>query len=173
MKIHRSEELSLEAAVIAIGAFDGVHKGHQQVIRQTIRQSKSLNVPSVIYTFDIPPRAYFQGAHILSNIDEKMEKFRTLGVDHTIIATFNAEYLNRSAISFINELKKLNPLQVIVGEDFRFGHKRAGDVHLLRQYFNVKTISPICCANGERISSTRIRKLILEGKTDQAIPFLA
>src|SRR5699024_478031 len=169
----RSEELSLEAAVVAIGAFDGVHKGHQEVIKETVRKSKALNVPSVIYTFDIPPRAYFQGAHILSNQDEKMEKLRTLGVDHTIIATFDAEYLNRSANSFIDELKKMHPLQIIVGEDFRFGHKRAGDIHLLKRHFAVKTINPVVCENGERISSTRIRKLINDGKVEQAIPFLA
>src|SRR5690625_6624823 len=93
-----------------------------------------------------------------------MNKLNKSGVDHTVIATFNTEYLNRSAGSFMEELAKMNPKQIIVGEDFRFGYKRAGDIELLRQYFQVSTISPVCCLNGERISSTRIRELITEGK---------
>ncbi|MEI3605996.1 FAD synthetase family protein [Pseudogracilibacillus sp. SE30717A] len=172
MKIHRSEELRLDGAVIAIGAFDGIHKGHQKVIKRTVEKSISLNVPSVIYTFDIPPRAYFTGAKILSNENEKMKKLRTLGIDHTVIATFNEEYLNKTAESFIEKLAKMKPLHIIVGEDFRFGHKRTGDIRLLKHYFNVETISPVCCVNGERISSTRIRELILEGNIDKAIPLL-
>lgn len=172
MKIHHAEVLSLDGSVIAIGAFDGVHKGHQTVIRHTIEQSKLYGVPSVVYTFNQPPRAYFQGATILSNKQEKMNKLNKLGVDHTVIATFNTEYLNRSAGSFMEELAKMNPKQIIVGEDFRFGYQRAGDISLLRQYFQVSTISPVCCLNGERISSTRIRKLITEGKMDEAIPLL-
>lgn len=172
VKVHRSEELCLDGAVIAIGAFDGIHKGHQKVIKRTVEKSRLLNVPSVIYTFDIPPRAYFKGAKILSDEKEKMEKLRRLGVDHAVIATFNKEYLNKTAESFIENLASMKPLQVIVGEDFRFGHRRAGDIHLLKQYFNVVTINPVCCVNGERISSTRIRELIREGNIDKAIPLL-
>lgn len=173
MKTHHSEILSLDGSVIAIGAFDGVHKGHQTVIKQMVEQSELYDVPSVVYTFNQPPRAYFQGAHILSNKQDKMRKLKKLGVDHTVIATFNAEYLNRSAESFIEELAKMNPRQIIVGEDFRFGYKRAGDIELLRQYFQVHTIHPVCCLHGERISSTRIRELIMDGKMDEAIPLLA
>ncbi|HLQ97047.1 MAG TPA: FAD synthetase family protein [Candidatus Dormibacteraeota bacterium] len=173
MKIHHSEVLNLDGSVIAIGAFDGVHKGHQTVIRQMVEQSKLYDVPSVVYTFNQPPRAYFQGAKILSNKQEKMNKLEKLEVDHTVIATFNTEYLNRSAESFIEELAKMNPNQIIVGEDFRFGYKRAGDIKLLRKHFKVSTISPVCCLNGERISSTRIREFITEGKMDEAIPLLA
>src|SRR5690625_7161744 len=97
-----------------------------------------------------------------------MNKLSMHGVDHTIAATFNTEYLNRSAESFIEELVKMNPRQIIVGEDFRFGYKRAGDIELLRQHFHVHTISPVFCLNGERISSTRIRELIMEGKMDRS-----
>lgn len=173
MKIHESEVLNLDGSVIAIGAFDGVHKGHQTVIKQMVERSNLYDVPSVVYTFNQPPRAYFQGAQILSNKQEKMNKLNKLEVDHTVIATFNTEYLSRSAESFIEEIAQMNPRQIIVGEDFRFGYKRAGDIELLRQHFQVGTISPVCCLNGERISSTRIRELIIEGKMDEAIPLLA
>jgi riboflavin kinase/FMN adenylyltransferase len=173
VQIHRSGSLQLSGAVIAIGAFDGVHKGHQKVIQQTVAKSKLLGVPSVIYTFDPPPRAFFQGAKVLSNQINKMNKLSSLGVDHTVIATFDAEYLNRTPESFIEELGMMNPLGVIVGNDFRFGHKRKGDINLLKSHYHVEMMTPVCCASGERISSTRIRELILEGELDQAISLLS
>lgn len=172
VKIHRSGELSLEGSVIAIGAFDGIHKGHQKVISRTVAQAKMLDVPSIIYTFDPPPRAYFQQARILSELGKKMNRLQMLGIDHTVIAAFNEAYLNRTPASFIEELAKMNPLHIIVGEDFRFGHKRAGDILLLKKHFQVETINPVCCAKGKRISSTRIRELMSEGKVEQAIPLL-
>jgi len=173
VRIHHSEEISLPGSVVAIGAFDGVHKGHQEVIKSAVQESKFLNVPSVIYTFDQSPRTYFQGAQMLSTPEEKVRKFQKLGVDHTVIATFNREYLNRSAQSFITELSLLNPSLIIVGDDFRFGYKRSGDIHLLKEHFTVITINQVSCPKGERISSTRIRKLISEGKIEQAVPLLA
>ena len=172
MQVHRSEELHLSAAVVAIGAFDGVHKGHQKVIQQMVEESKLRGVPSVIYSFYPPPRAYFQGAQILSSRQEKINKFQKLGVDYAVIADFTDDYVRRSADLYIEELANINPNNIIVGENFRFGNKRAGDINLLKRYFSVNTISPVCCSNGERISSTRIRELILQGKIDQAIPLL-
>src|SRR5699024_5069051 len=144
-------------------AFDGIHKGHQTVIKNTVEYAKEHNVPSIIYTFDPPPRHYFQKAQILTNVVEKTKRVSRFGVDKMIIATFDDAFLKRSAQSFVDELLCLNPKKVIVGEDFRFGNHRAGDINLLRQYFEVETVKPVCCSDGERISSTRIRNLILEG----------
>lgn len=172
MQVHHSHNLKLEGSAMAIGAFDGIHKGHQEVIRCTVERAAKLSVPSVIYTFSPSPRVYFQQARILLPYEEKIEKIRELGVDYVVVAKFNREYLNRSAFSFICELKNMNPRHIIVGEDFKFGYKRAGDVNMLRDYFKVETIRPVCCADGERISSTRIRQLISEGKMEQAIPLL-
>lgn len=137
-----------------------------------VRNSRAEGVPSVAYTFYPPPRAYFQGAKILTKPDEKSELLKGLGVDHVVMATFDEDYLKRSADDFIKELSKMNPTKIMVGEDFRFGNKRAGDIDLLREHFPVQSIHPICCPNGERISSTRIRELILQGKPDQALPLL-
>ncbi|MFS0646443.1 FAD synthetase [Siminovitchia sp. 179-K 8D1 HS] len=172
MSVHQTESLTLPGSVVAIGAFDGVHRGHQTVIRELVRISCSEGVPSVVYTFYPPPRAYFQGAQILTTPVVKAQLLKKLGVDHVVMATFDQDYLQRTADDFIQELSKLNPKKIIVGEDFRFGNKRSGDVPLLREHFLVQTIHPICCPNGERISSTRIRELILKGKRDQALPLL-
>lgn len=172
MRVHETESLTLSGSVVAIGAFDGVHRGHQTVIREMVRKSRSEGVPSVVYTFFPPPRAYFQGAQILTNPDEKVRRLRELGVDHVVLATFDEGYLKRTAKDFIAELATMNPKSVIVGEDFRFGNKRAGNVSLLREHFLVQSLHPICCVDGERISSTRIRKLIMQGKREQALPLL-
>ncbi|WP_068672082.1 adenylyltransferase/cytidyltransferase family protein [Oceanobacillus sp. Castelsardo] len=172
MKTHCSQTLNLNGSVITIGAFDGVHKGHQKVIERLVEQAEIFGVPSVVYTFDPPPRAYFQQVQILSTYEDKMIKLSKLGIDHVVIATFNSEYINRTADSFIDELALLKPFNIIVGEDFRFGHKRTGDIKLLREHFQVETLNPVCCSKGQRISSTRIRELISNGKLEQAIPLL-
>lgn len=172
MSVHQTESLTLPGSVVAIGAFDGVHRGHQTVIREMVKTSRSEGVPSVVYTFYPPPRAYFQGAQILTKSDEKVRLLKGLGVDHVVMAKFDKNYLKRSADNFIRELSTINPKLVLVGDDFKFGHKRAGDVSLLKEYFTVQSIHPICCPEGERISSTRIRELILQGKQEQALPLL-
>lgn len=171
--LRSSKEIELNGSVIAIGAFDGIHKGHQTVIKETVEYAKQFNVSSVIYTFDPPPRHFFQNAKILTDLTEKTKRVSQLGIDKMIIATFDDTYIRTSAQSFINELIRLNPKKIIVGEDFRFGNRRTGDIHLLKEYFNVETIKPVCCSNGERISSTRIRKLIIEGKNDLVEPLFS
>ena len=172
MEVHTAGSLTLPKSIIAIGAFDGIHRGHQAVIRETVKQSKAENIPSVVYTFDPPPRAFFQHAYILTSVEEKIRKLQALGVDHVIIAPFNRTYVNRSSHSFIKELKGVNPIHIRVGEDFRFGNNREGDVTLLKRYFNVQPIPTVCCMRGKRISSTRIRQLILKGDYKQTEPLL-
>nr|WP_174614616.1 FAD synthetase [Virgibacillus ihumii] len=163
MEIYKAEKLNLSESIIAIGAFDGVHRGHQAVIQEAVRESKKRRIPSVVYTFDPPPRTYFQGAYILTSIEEKIQKFKKLGVDYVIVAQFNESYIKRTPNSFINELKHLSPKNIRVGEDFRFGKNRKGDVALLKNHFFVQTVSEVCCNQGLRISSTRIRNMVFEG----------
>lgn len=168
MEIYFNIKLEIPKSVIAIGTFDGVHRGHQTVLQELVNKSKNENVPSVVYTFDPPPKSYFQGVPVLTTLEEKISRIEQIGIDYLKVANFNEQYLKRSVDDFIEEIAKMNPLNIIVGNDFRFGHKRAGDVSLLSQYFKVTIMEPVCCKNGERISSTRIRKLIQEGNTEQA-----
>jgi riboflavin kinase / FMN adenylyltransferase len=168
MQVHFHRLPTLEKTVIAIGAFDGVHKGHQAVLQLLKYYSKAYNVPSFIYTFDPPPRSYFQNVKILTPIKEKLNRIGNLGIDHCFVATFNQDYVNRSAYSFIEELSMLNPQKIFVGEDFRFGKDRKGDIRLLSKYFHVQTVEPICCSSGRVISSSRIRELINKGETEKA-----
>lgn len=163
MEAHYNTSLTLPSSIIAIGAFDGVHQGHQAIIKQVVKRSKAHNVPSLVYTFDPPPRVFFQGAKMLTPIDEKLAKLEKLGIDHVMVASFNELYAKRTAGHFITLLSKLNPLEIIVGEDFRFGKNRAGDLSLLERYFKVAIAQPVCCSKGTRISSSRIRQLIASG----------
>lgn len=111
MRVHPANTLTLPASVIAIGAFDGVHRGHQKLIGEMVKRSKDLGVPSVVYTFDPPPRAYFEGARILTPIQEKLRRLFELQVDHVVVANFGAAYIARSAADFIRELANLHPVE--------------------------------------------------------------
>lgn len=164
MKTHIYSSLELPQSIVAIGAFDGVHRGHQTVIRQAVQRGRKLKVPSVVFTFDPPPRVFFQGARMLTTVDEKLAKIEKLGAKHAVVARFDEVYAGRSAYEFIDCLAKLNPVEIMVGGDFRFGRDRLGDIELLEKYFKVRVTKPVCCADGSVISSSRIRKLLSEGE---------
>ena len=172
METHAEGTLNLTGSVIAIGAFDGVHKGHQEVIRRTVDRSRVLGVPSVVYTFDPPPRHFFQGAQILTTVQEKVERIAQLGIDHVVIARFDQAFTRRTAAAFIADLAKLGPLEVSVGNDFQFGRNRAGDVGLLARHFPVHITEPVHCSDGQTISSTRIRLLLSQGETQKSVSLL-
>ncbi|WP_078379899.1 FAD synthetase family protein [Sutcliffiella halmapala] len=172
MQIHKAESIKLPKSIVTIGAFDGVHRGHQTLIKEIVQKGRRFNLPSVVYTFDPPPRVYFQNAHILTPIHEKIRRIQGLGIDHCIVASFNEDYLQKSAAQFIQELKLLNPILIVVGSGFRFGKKRTGDIHLLKEHFQVKVIEPFYCSAGEVISSTRIRELVVNGENKRAFSLL-
>ncbi|MGG0240272.1 FAD synthetase [Bacillus rhizoplanae] len=172
METHINEILRLPGSVIAIGAFDGVHQGHQAVIREAVKKARILGVPSVVYTFDPPPRHCFQGARILTPVPKKLVRLEQLGIDHVIIARFDELYASRHPLDFIKNLMNLNPLEIMVGEDFRFGKNREGDINLLARHFCVQIAQPVCCSDGILISSTRIRQLISKGDIKQSYSLL-
>jgi riboflavin kinase / FMN adenylyltransferase len=160
---HRDGELALATCVMTIGAFDGVHRGHQELLRQTIAAAQRRGVPAVVYTFDPPPKVYFGQAEALISLGEKLERIATFAPDHVIVADFNQMYVRRTAIDFLAELRRLQPREVIVGEDFRFGSCKGGTALLLRQHFNTRVVPPVRCGNGEIVSSSRIRTLRRSG----------
>ncbi len=168
MLVHPSETLKLSASVVTVGAFDGVHRGHQALIRRVLDRAESLEVPSVVYTFDPPPRAYFRGVPVLTSLPEKLRRLETLGLDHAVVATFDAAWVSRSVEGFLEELSALNPEEVWVGPDFRFGRGRAGDVCTLKELFTTRVFEPVKCREGEIISSSRVRALLSRGAVVEA-----
>ncbi|MCM3617570.1 FAD synthetase family protein [Sutcliffiella horikoshii] len=172
MLIHGAGKVSLPRSIVTIGAFDGVHRGHQTLIKGIAQRGRMLKVPSVVYTFDPPPRAFFQNARTLSPIHEKIRRMQVLGLDHCIVAAFNQDFLQQTAYQFIDELQQLNPVEIVVGKDFRFGRNRTGDITLLKECFKVRVIEPVFCSKGKVISSTRIRELVGRGENQQAFSLL-
>lgn len=172
IEILKDGELTLEGSVIAIGAFDGVHKGHQAVIKQAVEKSQVFQVPSVVYTFDPPPRHFFKGVQILTPIQEKVRRIEKLGVDYVVVASFDKWYATRPPSDFIDELAMLNPIEISVGSDFHFGKNREGNVKRLEMHFPISVSPPVYCNGGKLISSTRIRQLISEGDIQQSYSLL-
>ncbi|OIK14980.1 FAD synthetase [Bacillus sp. MUM 116] len=160
--------LQLPASVLTIGALDGVHKGHQALIKTAKERATELGVPLVVYTFDPPPRVYFKNAMLLSSLPEKLLKLESLGVDFCIIAPFNEHYMTKEVSSFISEITELNPVEIWEGPDFHFGKNREGTIDTLQKYFSVKIMQSLRCPSGEIISSSRIRTLFKENKQVQA-----
>ncbi|RST77141.1 FAD synthetase family protein [Siminovitchia acidinfaciens] len=168
MRIYSCDTLNLTASVLVIGAFDGVHRGHQQLIRQAKTQADWMQVPLVVYTFDPPPRVHFQKKLQLASLPVKLERLQRLDVDHTVVAPFDSFYASREAKVFLNEIRNMNPLSIWVGKDFKFGVNRNGDIDTLKQNFHVNSLDLVCCQDGEIISSTRIRHLIANNMTAKA-----
>ncbi len=168
MKIYNNSELKLDSSIVTIGAFDGLHRGHQSLIKQAVKSAKQESVPSVVYTFNPPPRILFQSQRVLTTVSEKVELLKGFGIDYVILANFNHAYAARGAFEFIQELYQIQPKVVIVGPNFTFGKEKQGNIQFLSQYFQV-TVKPFMrCEKGEIISSTRIRELIERNEVRQA-----
>jgi len=156
---HRAGERRFSRSAVAIGAFDGVHLGHQKLINRMVRSSMELGVPSVVYTFDPPPKVYFGAARPLICLEEKLDRISALGVDHIVVAAFTEAFRQRSAEAFIGDLASLGPEIVWVGSDFRFGACKTGTPALLARYFDTHVFAQHCTCAGNPISSTLIRAL--------------
>ncbi|WP_035711429.1 FAD synthetase family protein [Salibacterium aidingense] len=168
MHIYADNQLTLPSSVVSIGAFDGMHRGHQALIKYSVARARKLDVPAVVYTFDPPPRAHFQNSVVLTTIEEKVKLIRQLGADYTIVAQFNDEYASRPPTSFIKEMAFLRPEEIRVGPNFQFGKEKQGDVELLSEYFNVYVLPFVTCDEGKRISSTRVRELLQKDEWKKA-----
>lgn len=164
--------------VLTIGNFDGVHLGHQAIIQSVRDKAAALGVPAVVMTFDPQPREFFDKVSSaptrLSHFQDKVHELKRLGVHTVLRVPFNESFSKISAQAFVKTIlvQGLNVHTLVVGDDFRFGYQREGDFALLKkmgeQYsFDVQD-SPTFELQGERVSSSRIRKALLESKFDLA-----
>ncbi len=125
-------------SLVTIGVFDGVHRGHAQLIGRAVRRARELSVPSVLMTFDPHPAEVVRpGSHPaqLTTLRRRAELVEQLGIDVFCVLPFTVELSRMPADEFVHELlvERLHVAAVVVGENFTFGHKAAGDVALLRE----------------------------------------
>lgn len=167
--------------VATIGSFDGVHTGHQALMKNLVAAGRRLQLPSLVMVFEPQPNEYFSRGKVparLMRLREKVAALFALGVDRVLCVRFNDAFRSLTARAFIEEIlvRGLEIQHLIIGDDFRFGCDRVGDFQLLqdaglRNGFEVKDTGTLL-AEGDRISSTRIRQLLADDKLAQAARLL-
>ncbi len=164
-------------SVVTVGVFDGVHRGHRQVIRRTCETARELGLPAAVVTFDPHPLTVLRPAAApvrLATLDHRLTLLAALGVDAALVLPFTPELAAWTPEDFVRRVlvDSLHSARVTVGQDFRFGAKAAGDVDLLRRLgpssgFTVDAIPLIADEQG-RVSSTTIRRQLAEGDVESA-----
>jgi riboflavin kinase/FMN adenylyltransferase len=160
MQVHDAGSLHLDQSIVTVGAFDGVHRGHQALLQATARRAVQRDAASVAYTFDPPPRTHFRGEPVLTQLEEKLEHLAEAGITYAVVARFTDHYARRPAADFLDELVQLGATEIWVGADFRFGAGRRGGPELLAERFTVKVFPTVLCAGRVPISSSRVRDLL-------------
>lgn len=163
--------------VVCIGNFDGVHLGHQAIVRGAAARSREISAPCVVLTFDPHPEKVLRpesGIRLLSTRAQRVQLLERLGVDVLLELTFDRRLAATPAVTFALDLlhARLAPREVWLGEGFRFGEGRAGDIDLLAVLglelgFGVVPVPPVMDA-GEPISSTRVRREVARGHVGDA-----
>jgi riboflavin kinase/FMN adenylyltransferase len=172
--------LAPNGSVIAIGAFDGIHRGHQALLLQVRERAKALGAQPIVVSFEPLPRAYFSREPLarLSSVREKLRGFAAAGMSDTLLLRFNAELASMSAEDFVRRVivDRVAAREVWVGNDFRFGHKREGDVALLetlgQRWGFTACMMPAVQLDGARVSASRVRMLLAAGEFAGAEPLL-
>jgi riboflavin kinase/FMN adenylyltransferase len=158
------------ARALTIGGFDGLHLGHQELIRCARRAAQRLALPAALLSFEPLPREFFlreRAPARLTNFRERWRLLQTLGVDEFLVLRFDAQLAQLSASDFMRLLASVGARHVTVGHDFRFGHQGAGDADLLAQHgpplgYSVDIVAPVLLA-GERVGSRMVRDALAGG----------
>lgn len=173
---------SRAACALSIGNFDGVHRGHQALVARLKKAAAELGLPTAVMTFEPHPREFFaqlagdssKAPARIANLRDKLQSLSDAGIDRVIVEHFNASFAKLTPLEFIEKVlvEGLSVKWLIVGEDFRFGAKRAGDFQMLveagsQHGFQVEAL-PNVLSNGARISSSAVRQALSRGDFEQA-----
>jgi riboflavin kinase / FMN adenylyltransferase len=164
-----------EAQVLAIGDFDGIHLGHQEVLKRAVQSAEKLGLPASVMTFDPHPRVVLgqdQYRDSITPLPEKLREFEAIGMKRAYIVRFDQEFAALSPEVFVERiLLGLNVQTVVIGFDFTFGHKGKGNADslsmLAKGRFAVEVVRPYHI-DGEKVSSTQIRESLLNGGIEHA-----
>jgi riboflavin kinase / FMN adenylyltransferase len=181
--LHGEKHFALgdKGVVATIGNFDGVHLGHQNLLKELKEKANRMNLPLVVILFEPQPKEYFQKEAAparLSTLREKLNSLKQGGIDYIYCIKFNHDLAQTSARDFITHylFNKFKVAYLLVGEDFKFGKNRAGDLTLLQEICSIFSCEvqayPEFQIHNERISSTGIRLALKQGNLDHAAQLL-
>ena len=171
----------LRGGVVALGNFDGFHRGHQAVIGEAVRRARAEGRPAIVATFDPHPKRYFRpdtAPFRLTTLDQREDLFAAAGADAMLVIGFDADVADMSARSWVEDAlhKHLGAVAVVTGEDFTFGKARSGNPDVLNELgapygLQAITVSAVHDETGA-ISSTRIREALQAGDCELATSLL-
>ena len=179
MKIFHGTENAgiLRPTVLTLGVFDGLHLGHQKIMEIVIRRAKAVGAVPTAITFDPHPRAVLYPENsppLLQTLDQRLANFEVLGIEQAIIIRFNEKFAGQDAEKFLREIvhERLQAKEVYLGNGFAFGKNRGGNIELLRKMsdelgFYADEVAEVKLRN-QRISSSKIRELLKDGKINLA-----
>lgn len=171
---------ALGRCVVTIGVFDGVHRGHQRIVSRALARAAELRLPAVGITFDPLPEAVLRPGSappLLTTLDRRLELLGALGLDGIYVVDFTHEFSQQSPEQFVQSVlvERLRAVDVVVGENFRFGRRAAGDIALLRELGSVAgfMVDPVSLVHPDGIdapafSSTWIRARLAAGAVEAA-----
>ncbi len=172
------EKLFSSKIVLALGFFDGVHRGHQQLIKVAKKEALDRKIPLVVMTFDRHPKEVYQGAKVtyIDSLDEKAYKMAQLGVDDLIVIHFNKQFCQLTAQEFVdNIVVKLQAEVVVAGFDYTYGPSDIANMKNLPQFaagrFSIIEV-PKQSYEGKKIGSTEIKRAVSEGEMPLAAELL-
>jgi riboflavin kinase / FMN adenylyltransferase len=186
LKIYRNfdEAGSIRNAVVTTGSFDGVHVGHKVILQRLKNLAAEIEGETVLITFHPHPRKVLypdtagKDLYLINSQREKIELLRKAGLDHLIIVDFTLEFSRITSVEFVRNilLNKVHARKIVIGFNHHFGHNREGDYEALRQLglqygFDVEEI-PEQDIQNETVSSTKIRKALLDGNIQKANAYL-
>ncbi len=178
-----SKELNrtLPKPVVTVGNFDGLHVGHRAITDTVVERARSIGGTAVLYTFEPHPRRVLSpddGPSLLTTLEQKVELIAAAGIDVLIVETFDTEFSWTTAEEFVRVIlnQRIQPAEVYVGYDFRFGRDREGSMRMLTELgprlgFAVTIIPEVTMGDGD-VNSTRIRKLLAESRVEEAAGML-
>lgn len=184
MKVHTDLENlpKFKNAVVTIGSYDGVHAGHQAIIRQINKLAHNMDGESILITFHPHPRMIIRpddtSLKLITNIDEKTKLLDRFGLDHLVIVPFTIDFSKQTPEEYIRDflVEKFQPKVIVIGYDHKFGNKRAGNIDLLKAYEQELGFGVYEIQRQEVdtivVSSTKIRNALLSGQIQQANEWL-
>ena len=169
---------TVEGTVVTVGTFDGVHRGHLDVIRRLVDRAKDRNLPSLLVSFDPHPLEVVNPAAappLLTTSEEKLEVIAETGVEYFALVPFTHDLAQYGAEEFVDRVlrARFRMSELLIGYDHGFGHRRAGNVEVLKSLgaergFRVDVVEPVSLGDGQHVSSTSIRRAVAGGDLERA-----